>query len=90
MPKPTVIWLIFQTKKLEGNDRFEGFAIDLMTEIAKFLQFNISFKLVDDGMVSWIILYKKRKNLYLNNLCKLMFSSESVNPAEGAGYFLVL
>jgi hypothetical protein len=41
----------FQTKKLEGNDRFEGFAIDLMTEIAKFLQFNISFKLVDDGMV---------------------------------------
>jgi hypothetical protein len=36
---------------LEGNDRFEGFAIDLMTEIAKFLQFNISFKLVDDAQV---------------------------------------
>ncbi len=44
----------FQTKKLEGNDRFEGFAIDLMTEIAKFLQFNISFKLVDDGAVKTI------------------------------------
>ncbi len=38
-----------ETKKLEGNDRFEGFAIDLMTEIAKFLQFNVTFKLVDDG-----------------------------------------
>ena len=34
---------------MEGNDRFEGFAIELMSEIAKFLQFNITFKLVDDG-----------------------------------------
>lgn len=29
--------------------RFEGFAIDLMSEIGKFLQFNVTFKLVDDG-----------------------------------------
>ena len=34
---------------MEGNDRFEGFAIELMSEIAKFLQFNVTFKLVDDG-----------------------------------------
>ena len=35
--------------KLNGNNRFEGYAIDLMSEIAKFLQFNVTFKLVDDG-----------------------------------------
>ena len=34
---------------MDGNDRFEGFAIDLMTEIAAFLKFNVTFKLVDDG-----------------------------------------
>ena len=34
---------------MTGNDRFEGFAIDLMSEIAKFLQFNVTFKLVDDN-----------------------------------------
>ena len=38
-----------EIRKLEGNNRFEGIAIDLMTEIAKFLQFNVTFKLVDDG-----------------------------------------
>jgi hypothetical protein len=36
---------------MDGNDRFEGYGIDLMTEIAKFLQFNVTFKLVDDGKV---------------------------------------
>lgn len=36
-------------KKLEGNDRFEGFAVDMIGEIAKHLQFNVTFKLVDDG-----------------------------------------
>ena len=46
---PPYTMLKEETKKLEGNDRFEGFAIDLMTEVAKFLQFNVTFKLVDDG-----------------------------------------
>ena len=43
------VFFFLQTKKLDGNDRFEGFAIDLMTEIAAFLKFNVTFKLVDDG-----------------------------------------
>ena len=46
---PPYTMLKEETKKLEGNDRFEGFAIDLFTEIAKILHFNITFKLVDDG-----------------------------------------
>ena len=37
------------TKKLEGNDRFEGYAIELMQGIARILHFNVTFKLVDDG-----------------------------------------
>jgi hypothetical protein len=36
---------------LEGNERFEGFAIDLMTAIGQRLNFNVTFKLVDDGKV---------------------------------------
>lgn len=48
---PPYTMLKEETKKLEGNDRFEGFAIDLFTEIAKILHFNITFKLVDDGKV---------------------------------------
>ena len=37
------------TKKLVGNDAFEGYAIDLISEIAQILKFNYTFKWVDDG-----------------------------------------
>ncbi|XP_059097644.1 glutamate receptor ionotropic, kainate 2-like isoform X2 [Tigriopus californicus] len=46
---PPYTMLKEETRKLVGNDRFEGFAIDLMSEIAKVLRFNVTFKLVDDG-----------------------------------------
>lgn len=32
-----------------GNDRFEGFAVDLITEVAKMLDFNFEIYLVHDG-----------------------------------------
>lgn len=32
-----------------GNDRFEGYTIDLIEELSKLLQFKYKFKLVDDG-----------------------------------------
>ena len=38
-------------EKLSGNDRFEGFAVDLASELSKVLGFNFTFKLVDDGKV---------------------------------------
>lgn len=41
--------LVESHKKLSGNDRFEGFAIDLATELSQVLGFNFTFKLVDDG-----------------------------------------
>ena len=34
---------------LTGNDRFEGFCVDMLEEIAKILGFNYTIKLVDDG-----------------------------------------
>ena len=37
------------TKKLVGNEAFEGYAIDLISEIAQILKFNYTFKWVDDG-----------------------------------------
>ena len=39
-------------EKLSGNDRFEGFAIDLATELSQVLGFNFTIKLVDDGKVN--------------------------------------
>ncbi|KAK7026645.1 hypothetical protein SK128_015457 [Halocaridina rubra] len=37
------------SERLQGNDRFEGFCIDLIDEIAKIRGFNYTFKEVDDG-----------------------------------------
>ena len=36
-------------QQLYGNDRYEGFAIDMMDEIAKRLQFNVTYKIIEDG-----------------------------------------
>ena len=46
---PPYTMLVESTERLEGNDRFEGFAIDLARELAALLGFNFTFKLVDDG-----------------------------------------
>jgi len=46
---PPYTMLVESHKKLTGNARFEGFAIDLATELSLLLGFNFTFKLVDDG-----------------------------------------
>ena len=46
--------LVESHEKLSGNARFEGFAIDLASELAGVLGFNFTFKLVDDDKVSGI------------------------------------
>ena len=35
--------------ELKGNERFEGYCVDLLKEIAVILEFNYTIKLVDDG-----------------------------------------
>lgn len=35
-------------QKLSGNDRFEGFGIELIDELARMLGFNYTFKLQED------------------------------------------
>ena len=32
-----------------GNDRFEGYCVDMLKEISRILHFNYSIKLVEDG-----------------------------------------
>ena len=46
--------LVESHEKLSGNARFEGFAIDLASELAGVLGFNFTFKLVDDDKVAGI------------------------------------
>ena len=48
---PPYTMLVESHEKLNGNARFEGFAIDLADELSKLLGFNYTFKLVDDGKV---------------------------------------
>ena len=37
-----------EKQQLYGNDRYEGFSIDMMDEIARILMFNVSYKIVRD------------------------------------------
>lgn len=38
------------SKKLDGNDRYEGFGIDIIYELAKMNEFNYTFELQLDGV----------------------------------------
>lgn len=37
------------SETLEGNDRFEGFAVDVIDEISKLIGFDYVFQIVGDG-----------------------------------------
>ena len=36
-------------QELQGNERFEGFCVDMLREMADILKFSFTIKLVDDG-----------------------------------------
>ncbi|VVD05444.1 unnamed protein product [Leptidea sinapis] len=38
------------SKKLEGNDRYEGFGIEIIEELAKMNEFNYTFEIQEDGV----------------------------------------
>lgn len=42
-------------QKLYGNDRYEGYCIDLLDSIAKLCGFNYTIKLVEDGLYGTIV-----------------------------------
>ena len=57
LQNPPYTMYVESFEKLSGNARFEGFSVDLATELSLILGFNFTFKLVDDGNVSgssWI------------------------------------
>lgn len=39
----------YEGEVLKGNDRYEGFCMDLISEIAKLLNFTFEFELAPDG-----------------------------------------
>lgn len=38
------------SKKLDGNDRYEGFGIEIIDELAKMNEFNYTFEIQADGV----------------------------------------
>ena len=56
--------LVESEEKLTGNARFEGFSIELASELSNILGFNFTFKLVDDGKV--IQNFPKMWSVYCN------------------------
>ncbi|KAK3909445.1 Glutamate receptor ionotropic, kainate 2 [Frankliniella fusca] len=46
---PPYCMLKEDSKKLSGNDRFEGFGIELIDELARMLGFNYTFEVQEDG-----------------------------------------
>ena len=38
-----------KSETLQGNDRYEGYNIDMMMEISKILGFNYTIRIVEDG-----------------------------------------
>ena len=63
--------LVESHKKLSGNARFEGFAVDLAKELSVILGFNYTFKLVDDDKVRFT--FSSEHLLFI-------FSSTAVKP----------
>ena len=57
--------LVESHEKLTGNARFEGFAIELATELAGKLGFNFTFKLVDDDKVGFVLCSIVKYNSYI-------------------------
>lgn len=41
--------------KLSGNDRFEGFGIELVYELSQMLGFNYTFRLQEDGVYGSLV-----------------------------------
>jgi len=54
--------------KLSGNDRFEGFGIDLIHELSLMLGFNYTFHLQEDGVYGSMIRETKEWNGMIKEL----------------------
>ena len=65
-------------EKLVGNDAFEGYAIDLIAEIAEILKFNYTFKWVDDGAYG----YKNKETGEWNGLMGELLSQVCIDDAR--------
>ena len=71
---PPYSMLSESAEKLVGNDAFEGYAIDLIAEIAEILKFNYTFKWVDDGAYG----YKNKETGEWNGLMGELLSQVDI------------
>ena len=58
-----------QPTRVDGNDRFEGFAIDMMDAIAGILDFRIKYKLCTDDTVSELCISNTAFVIILHTVC---------------------
>lgn len=50
MQENPYLMLKWNHQELEGNDRYEGFCVDMLKELAEILRFNYKIHLVGDGV----------------------------------------
>ena len=76
--------LVEKQEPLTGNDRFEGFSIDLTKALAKLLHFNYTFKLVDDGKVGRGDNYREKisSKLHKRNATRTSFGGRTTKKGR--------
>ena len=73
------------SEHLIGNDAFEGYAIDLISEIAQILKFNYTFKWVDDGAYG----YKNKETGEWNGLMGEILTQVGQKNKQTRGIFVI-
>lgn len=79
-------------QELEGNDRYEGFCVDMLKELADILKFKYRIRLVDDGLYgvpgangTWTgmvgeLISRVCKRVHMQSLwCSLQTSPRTIN-----------
>lgn len=66
-----------------GNDRFEGYSVDLIKEIADLLEFKYTIKLVEDGVYG-----KRNERGEWNGMIRELIEGVSMkrNPNDGENF----
>ena len=73
------------SEHLIGNDAFEGYATDLISEIAQILKFNYTFKWVDDGAYG----YKNKETGEWNGLMGEILTQVGQKNKQTRGIFVI-
>lgn len=70
---------------LTGNDRFEGFAVDLIFELSLLLEFSYTFIVEEDG--NYGVCIDEQANIWTGMIGKVMSGVSMNQTFEEATYF---